>query len=279
MTSVSRIVVPLDGSDAAARALPVGAELAAQLQVPVTLMTVAVHADHSPTARQILGDAAASIGSPLDVDVDVAVGAPAGSRIVEYLDRLPSAMAVMSTHARSAVGELLLGSVADEVVRRSPVPVALVGPHVVLPGPSDAYRDLIVCVDGKPDAERLLPIAAALHRDMGLHPWLFQVVDPDGAAAVVTGDVLEASYVHRLASHMDAPVHDIDYDVGHDRDRADAILRFAEVRSAPLVAIATHGRHPVDRLSSASVTVAVARAAPCPVIVIGPAYRAAATAA
>lgn len=269
--SVSRIIVPLDGSDASARAIPVAAAFASQLNLPMTLMTVAVHEDHVPTAQQILHDAAAAFDR--EVERDVVVGDATGGQIVRYLEDAPSALAVMSTHARRAVGELFLGSVADEVVRRSAVPVVLVGPHAELPEGRARYRDLIVCVDGRPEAEHLLPLAAGLHRDMGLHPWLFQVVDPDGVAAVDTGDVLEASYVHRLASHMDAPAGEIDYDVGHDRDRADAILRFADTRRSPLIAIATHGRHPLDRLSSASVTVAVARGAPCPVLVIGPAYR------
>jgi nucleotide-binding universal stress UspA family protein len=269
--SVSRIVVSVDGSEASGRAVPVAAALASQLDVPMTCMTVAVHPDHVPTAEQILRDATASVERP--VECEVVIGDAAGSRIVEYFDDDRSALAVLSTHARHAVGELVLGSVADEVVRRSAVPVVLVGPQAAMPQPGAPYRDLIVCVDGRPESEELLPLAATLRRELHVHPWLFQVVDPDGVTAIESGDVLEVSYVHRLASHMDAPADEIDYDVGHDRDRAEAILRFAETRSVPLIAVATHGRHPLDRLSSASVTVGVARGARCPVIVIGPAYR------
>jgi len=52
-------------------------------------------------------------------------GAPAGE-IVDYATGEGCDLIVMGTHGRSGVDRLLLGSVAERVVRRSPVPVLTV---------------------------------------------------------------------------------------------------------------------------------------------------------
>lgn len=265
----AHVVVALDGSDTAERALPVARALAEAGGSRLSLVTAAVHEDHIPTARRIQRKAAAALGRP--VDTEVVVGQPAATPLLAFLERHHDAVVVMTTHARTAIGELLLGSVADEVVGRSPIPVVLVGPDVKLPEAGAAYHDVIVCVDGTPPSELLLPVAAAMHHELHMHPWLFEVVRPgDGHGARF--DVFESAYVHRAADTLHQLGIEADWDTGHDRDTARAIVRFAEDRIDPVIAIATHGRHPRQRISDASVTVTVARAAPCPVLVLGPGF-------
>ena len=273
MELFSRIVVPLDGSKVAERALPVAAALATMTRAPITLVTVAVHDDHVPTAERVLCRAALQLDQR--VDTEVLVGLPVARMLLAYLHPDRGAVVVMSTHARTAVGELLLGSVADELVRRSPVPVVLVGPHVNLPERGATYKELIACLDGSDDAERLLPIVTCLQRELGVHPWLFEVLTEAAVpSASPEGDVLETNYVHRAANGLRRDGVEADWDVGHDDDRARAIVSFAAVRVAPIVALATHGRDPIGRLATGSVTVTVARSASCPVLVIGPAFAA-----
>jgi nucleotide-binding universal stress UspA family protein len=47
----------------------------------------------------------------------------AASRIVEYADQTHADLIVMGKHGRSAFGHLLLGSVAEKVVRTARCPV------------------------------------------------------------------------------------------------------------------------------------------------------------
>jgi len=54
-----------------------------------------------------------SIGTPVD-------------RILDYIDANHIDLVVIGTHGRGAVGHLLLGSVAERIVRRSPAPVLTV---------------------------------------------------------------------------------------------------------------------------------------------------------
>jgi nucleotide-binding universal stress UspA family protein len=266
----SEIVVPLDGSEVAERALPVANALARLLDAPVRLVIVAVDPSHVTEAEHFLRRAALQIDRP--ADLDVVVGFPAARILLEYLHPDRGAVVVMSTHARTAVGDLLLGSVADEMVRRSPVPVVLVGPQVQLPSAGATYRDLVACFDGHDESERLVPVVTALHRKLSLHPWLFEVISPDASRAMSTGDVLETSSVQHLADVLQRDGVEADWDVGHGDDRGEAIVEFAASKDAPIVALATHGRDTLDRLRESSVTVTVARTASCPVLVIGPAF-------
>jgi len=61
----------------------------------------------------------------VDVDTAVEVGRPA-SVIVEYADEHDAESVVLGSHGRDGLSRVLLGSVAEAVVRQSPVPVTVV---------------------------------------------------------------------------------------------------------------------------------------------------------
>jgi nucleotide-binding universal stress UspA family protein len=93
---------------------------------------------------------------------------------------------IMTTRGRGGLARLLLGSVADAVVRHARCPVLLV--------PADArhseehdprYRQLLVAVDGSPEAERALPHALALAQRFDAEVTLVRAVVP--AVALGTG--------------------------------------------------------------------------------------------
>jgi len=59
------------------------------------------------------------------VETRTRLGTPA-QEILEYVERNPIDHVVIGSHGRSGVARILLGSVAEVVVRRSPVPVTVV---------------------------------------------------------------------------------------------------------------------------------------------------------
>lgn len=61
----------------------------------------------------------------LDVTSAIEVGRP-GRAIVDYADEHDIDHIVMGSHGRSGVSRILLGSVAETVIRRSPVPVTVI---------------------------------------------------------------------------------------------------------------------------------------------------------
>jgi len=64
-------------------------------------------------------------GVDLTVTTAIEVGKPVAA-IVEYAEEHDVDQIVMGSHGRSGVSRVLLGSVAETVVRRSPVPVTVV---------------------------------------------------------------------------------------------------------------------------------------------------------
>lgn len=138
------IVVPLDGSARARQAIAEAVPLARALGVSMVLVrAVEPYVTISDLAPIDLG---ATIAQTEVADFDLrnvdrrveagGIGAwstigfgPPGQVIANAAIRHGASMVVMATHARVGVRRLLLGSVADSVIRKARVPVMLLGPH------------------------------------------------------------------------------------------------------------------------------------------------------
>ena len=139
-----RILVPLDGSPDAERALPAATMLAEDTGASLILLHAVEPAPlrargHAPAAahvqecqgraegRAYLEETAARLRRAVPrVDVRVVSGEPARA-IAEVADRELAAVA-MATNGRGALARLLLGSVEWGVLRRAHVPVLVLGP-------------------------------------------------------------------------------------------------------------------------------------------------------
>lgn len=142
---IRRILCPVDWSDSSAGALQAAAELARRFDAALTLLHVdvvpgsaipealletppSIAQDLSAPADRPLADwraLAVRLGAPR-VDAFRSVGTP-GLEIVALARRDAYDLVVMGTHGRSGLGHLVLGSVAEEVVRHAPCPVLTVG--------------------------------------------------------------------------------------------------------------------------------------------------------
>lgn len=141
-----RIVVPLDGSEFAERALPEAEGLARLTGAPVHLLRVTdlsqfvwygefglamdVSAAEAETARETTAAAAYLLtiaeritGSGLTAETEVRRGQT--YREVIAATR-PGDLIVMASHGRGGVPRWFLGSVAEEVLRHATVPVLMV---------------------------------------------------------------------------------------------------------------------------------------------------------
>jgi nucleotide-binding universal stress UspA family protein len=150
----ARILVPLDGSARAERVLPYVQPVAAKFGAVVTLL----HAGAPPAepmaaagmpaavaVSPVLGPGpagAAGAGATegaghleavadrlrahgLTVELEMTEG-PAAAAIVAYAEQTGADLIAMTTHGRGGLGRLVMGSVADAVLRRAPCPVLLV---------------------------------------------------------------------------------------------------------------------------------------------------------
>ena len=145
MIPIHRILVPTDFSEPAHAALKWAATLAKEFDSRVYLLHVVpepyaypwgtelsslplneILAQSEEAARQRLGELATEIGLAADrVSATAMVGTPVDQIISTVKDEKID-LVVLGTHGRGPVGHFLLGSVAERVVRRSPVPVLTV---------------------------------------------------------------------------------------------------------------------------------------------------------
>lgn len=145
MPAVNRILCPIDFSETSDHAVSYAVLLARQLgaglhlvhtwQLPVyTFLDGAVLLDAETVARvtddlqKNLDAAVARHSEPeLSVQGHLVQGIP-DREIARLAQELDCQMIVMGTHGRTGVTHMLLGSVAERVVRTSPMPVLVVPP-------------------------------------------------------------------------------------------------------------------------------------------------------
>lgn len=267
-----RIVLPLDGSAMAARAIGPARVLAAACDAP--LLAVSCLAPDEPAAeraevvRQQLADRDAG-----DVELRLPVTpGPVAPALAEVLDEAPGSLVVMASVAR-AHAAAIVGSVAEELLGATGEPVLLVGPHVEverfqLAGP------LLVPVDGSVTSEAAVPLARAWVVAFGLHPWVVSVVDrPPGAAvtSAADGDAFESAYVNRIARRLEGQAGvQVDFEVLRGKRPAEAIATDARERGAAVICASTHGHTGARRVALGSVAIAIVHHAPCPVLLTRP---------
>ncbi len=202
---VSTILVPLDCSPAAEAVLPYAEAIARATGASIRLLGVAervstgllgVPADVAPhleqrrreIIEQYLNVTAAGVRDRgASVSITVEEGDPVSVIVAVAAGEHESAMIVMATHGRGGLDRLLIGSVADKVMRLAANPTLLVRPDAVPTEGALTLRRLMVPLDGSALAEGALAPAAALAQALGasltlarVEPWVAARIAPYG---------------------------------------------------------------------------------------------------
>jgi nucleotide-binding universal stress UspA family protein len=189
-----QILVPLDGSAIAEKALPHAIAVAKATSKALVLVRVvvppsppggvgwavapAVHTemwgaweDEQRNARDYLAEVATHLAyKGFEVQTKVVEGDPA-TEIAHYAEEHPQVTLIaMSTHGRSGLNLWVFGSVAEKVVHESPVPILMVrareskraGQPVPVDAETTTYSTIVVPLDGSPFAEQALDKAVPL---------------------------------------------------------------------------------------------------------------------
>ncbi len=271
------ILVPLDGSHIAEYALPAAAWYSRVTGAPLKFIHV-LDEDTKPEERQRAAanfeKYAAGVASSHGLG-KVECQVLAGSAAEQVLSASIGASAiVLASHGRGGFKAMVVGSVADKIVRGSQVPV-LIEPGTDKPsGAPGAPRPILVGLDGSEEAERGL--AAARH-----------IAEKDGAPVVIVRSYMIpppvgiefATYPADLASTMEEAARAYlsekakpgEKTVLMQGDATTAIQQSAEEVNAGLIVLTSSGKGLTKRIALGSTTDRVIHGTDRPVLVIPPA--------
>jgi len=264
-TRFSTIIVPLDGTRSSERALAFAKALAAPAGGELILLRVDgsdVPARRSRGRRTgVFARVAAAwteLGANRRLQEDMA------RSIASVAARRGADLLAMSTHARSAPGQWLLGSVADQVVRAADVPVLLVPPGAQV-GQGERLAHAVVALDGSVHAEAALGPARVLARQCGTRLTLVRVVGP--WAEVVRDDRKALAYLEQLARELQAEGISVAIQTRYGETAAE-LASSADEHGADVIVMATRARGGIARLALGSVYAATLRQARVPLLVV-----------
>jgi nucleotide-binding universal stress UspA family protein len=185
--------------------------------------------------------------------------------IGETTDEVEADLIVMATHSRAAPLRAVLGSVAEEVLRATRVPVLLIPPCCEETWSATSLLRVLVALDGSPIAEQVIAPAVELAQALNAELILLRVTERDAGSDGESAD----QYLERLAVSLRDRGSKL-RTISATGKPADRILEVAREESAHVIAMATHGRTGMARLLMGSVTTAVLTRATVPVLVLGP---------
>jgi nucleotide-binding universal stress UspA family protein len=296
----NKILVPLDGSDLAERALAPAFALARSVHSAVTLLRVA-----TPEHMLVLSGAGYGVLWPDEsiersrnegkqyletiqkvraqpefiVHTAVADGDVAGAIVDSATDDDVDLIA-MSTHGHSGITRWILGSVTERVLGHAPCPVLVVRSETPI-------RKVLIPLDGSTLAELALEPALELATRLGAEAILLRVLEPLDVQEIEYYEHFEQglglrmqrefrenaeNYLRDMASTYRRPNLSIQT-VLEEGLAAERILKFAETRGIDLIAMATHGRSGLRRWMYGSVTEKVMHDGCCSMLIVRPAMH------
>lgn len=271
---MTTFVVPLDGSVVADHALRFACAFAARTEQSRVVLLTCTRSDDVASLDH-LRDRAALFAGVVDIEV-LSVDDEPVSGICAALASAADSVLCLATRSRRGLRSALFGSIAERLIREVGEPVLLVGPECrVAVLPAEVGR-LVIATDGSDHASAALAPAARWASAFRLDSWLVDVIGPDERVAVHDEDLADVqdqeaeSRLRSGAADLSKLGSTAQTRVLHGAEAARSIVAFAEQLPAALVAMATHGRSGVSRVTFGSTAMDVVRHAPCPVLVVRP---------
>jgi nucleotide-binding universal stress UspA family protein len=299
MAAISTVLCPIDFSDTSRHALDhaiavakwygarlVGIHVYTPLFYPVTGFVVAGYSGElvsdDVAIKRMEQDAMAALESAraagLSVDVCIEKGPPANA-ILSSAKTLPADLIVIGTHGAGGFEHLLLGSVTERVLRRSPCPVMTVPPRARATSKLPFAR--VLCpIDFSRSSEAALRFACTLAQEADADLSLLHVLEfandeplPNLAFSVPeynayreqdAGVRLRRMIPDTVRNWCTPTTH-----IAHGKPHQE-ILMYAAREGADVIVMGIQGRNALDMMLFGSTTNQVIRRATCPVLTLRP---------
>ena len=299
------LLVPLDGTRFSELALPI-AEGIAQV-TGASLHLAHVHVPHPPEAllantqfqyegvdldeydenersweRTYLEGLAQRVSRESSAVVDTALlEGDVPNTLQAYAQKVKADAVVISTHSRTGVRRVWMGSVAEALIRAGDLPILAVHAEEGEPvGPPQVIHNILIPLDGSELAEAILPSAADLALAFGARVTLLQIVSSrfptsDGLVPALPQhwtDALQSGedYLERIARRLRARGLRVEPMVMAHPKPSQAIRDVGDETDADLIAMATHGYSGMKRALFGSVAEDVLRHTEIPILIRRP---------
>jgi len=306
MIEIRRILCPIDFSDYSRHALDHAVAIARCYGSTIALLNVyatapvPVHAagslmhraaavltpgDRGALLTAMKGFAEQEVGSGIPIDFDLSEG-PVAAEILDRAKTMPADLLVMGTHGRSGFERLMLGSIAEKVLRKAACPVLTVPPRAadVVPVPPVLFKHIVCATDFSDCATHALDYAMSLAQEADARLTVLHVLEvpedltPDLYETAHDGEPTLASYVkaanrdrrERLQAAVPETVRTyctVESVMATGKPYRE-ILRVAGEQPTDLIVMGIRGRRAADLLFVGSTTHHVVREARCPVLTL-----------
>ena len=264
-----QIMIPLDGSAFAEQALSLAQSLASEFDASLTL--ISIESNNSSNADEHNNDRLQyleQVATPLHT---------AGlktNRIIEYgttahmlhhvAEQHNIDLILMSTHGRSGIKRLLFGSVADQIVQLTQIPLLLLRPSNNWRSRWTEFRHLLITLDGSANAETILDYAKLFAQRFQSQIILLSVPDQNQSEESLASirHYLDGIKNHLAESNIEVQTRVTGQNAGH------TIVQVSQDEEIDLIMLATHGRGGFDRLMLGSVADLVVRHTTCPILLV-----------
>jgi nucleotide-binding universal stress UspA family protein len=276
------IVVALDGSLLAERALVPALEIAEHDKSSITLVRVVKDFVPFECGREVVvhpwtdeerAEAAEYLKRTSEsMDREVTLAEPVGETVPKLLEVADGAdLLVMTSHGRTGFERLMLGSVTEKVVREARVPVLVVRSQ---PFHLSQVKRILVPLDGSELAEQALDQACRLAQATSAELVLCQVLDP-GYFERATPEMMESRHKasKKIEEYLEQVGEGLPRDVSYSclwetGSPARTLLELSQAQKIDLIVMTTHGRNGLDRLFCGSVAENVVRGSILPVLLV-----------
>jgi nucleotide-binding universal stress UspA family protein len=164
------LVVPLDGSDFAAKALPAAVAIARAGNAGLRLVGIARSDAELARVERHVNGTARQVATTKDPEVDVIIDPDPTGALLELANVL-----CFASHDHRSIATRLIHSVGSALVARAACPIVVVGEYAAQ---AAWATDVVVAVDGVGDPQPLLGTAISWARELGAPLRIVTVFEP-----------------------------------------------------------------------------------------------------
>ncbi|MGB0035981.1 MAG: universal stress protein [Candidatus Acidiferrales bacterium] len=181
----------------------------------------------------------------------------------EFIEDKQIDLVVFSTHGRTGIGNVVVGSIAEEIFRKAPCPVLAVGPAVTMkPRENAELNRILYATDFSTESLAAAPYAISLAQEHRAQLILLHSIENGGIVPALLDTLRQlVPFEADLRCEPDCVVE-------HGAP-ADKILEVAEGHGADLIVLGVHGMEgPIQKHLTSSGVFRIVTEAKCPVMLV-----------